>query len=291
MLVKSDMFYISDIDGALVPYSEKIYQDRLIARAELRAEGAQAGADQAASAARAREVATSQSASGAPATRTEAGASAGAMGTAGASMLHRDRTSEARGAKPTESEQAQRSREKRQRFPDEVSGVEPSASATYRVEEELELPPSSTTGVVNPYHRLDQHPQKRTPALLASQIMTSEIVSVSPEDPTRKAWRIFRERRFRHLPVVSSEGKLVGIVSDRDFLLNDPSEDKVSRLMISDVLCAHPDTEIRLIADVMFKERIGALPIVDENEQVVGMLTRTDILRTVVNEAPLELWI
>ena len=50
-----------------------------------------------------------------------------------------------------------------------------------------------------------------------------------------------------------------------------------------------PETEIRLIADVLIKERIGAMPIVDEKEKLVGIVTRSDILRTVV-KAPLELW-
>ena len=41
----------------------------------------------------------------------------------------------------------------------------------------------------------------------------------------------------------------------------------------------------------MFKERIGAMPIVDDQGTLVGILTRSDILRVLVNKAPLQLWV
>jgi acetoin utilization protein AcuB len=59
--------------------------------------------------------------------------------------------------------------------------------------------------------------------------------------------------------------------------------------MTSQVLTAHPDTSIRDIARVFFEERIGAVPIVDRGETLVGIVTRSNILRTILNSAPLEL--
>jgi len=61
--------------------------------------------------------------------------------------------------------------------------------------------------------------------------------------------------------------------------------------MTDRVLTAHPDTEIRTIARVLFEERIGAMPIVNEAGLPKGILTRSDILRTVMNQVPFELWI
>ena len=65
----------------------------------------------------------------------------------------------------------------------------------------------------------------------------------------------------------------------------------VRDIMATPVLTAHADTEIREIARVLFEERIGAVPIVDSQGQLVGMVTRSDILRTIMNHAPLDLWI
>ena len=113
---------------------------------------------------------------------------------------------------------------------------------------------------------------------------------------------LFHAKQFRHLPVISEEGKLIGILSDRDFLalgLNyvgrelHPSKDLVTpvkEVMTTDVLTARPTTEIRAIAKIMFSEKISAMPIVNEEGELVGILTTSDILRTIINYAPLELW-
>ena len=70
----------------------------------------------------------------------------------------------------------------------------------------------------------------------------------------------------------------------------DESQSTVASIMKTNVLTARPATEIRSVANVMFKQRIGAMPIVDEGGKLVGILTRSDILKAVINRAPLELW-
>ena len=56
------------------------------------------------------------------------------------------------------------------------------------------------------------------------------------------------------------------------------------------VLAAHPDIEIREVARTMFKERIGCMPLLNHDGAVVGIITKSDILRGVMNDAPLDLW-
>lgn len=154
----------------------------------------------------------------------------------------------------------------------------------------------------NPYQKLDQEQPKRERALVAYQIMSTPITALYSNESMRAAWELFHQKRFRHVPVVNKAKRLVGIVSDRDFialglkhLAAAPEERKIleqaiEKFMTTNVLTARPGTEIRLLARIMFNERIGALPIVDENGELVGMVTRSDILRTVINQAPLELW-
>ena len=107
----------------------------------------------------------------------------------------------------------------------------------------------------------------------------------------REAGELFRDKRFRHVPVVSEDSRLIGIFSDRDYLSAESEELRVGELMKTNVICARPTTEIRKIAEVLFQERIGAMPIVDENHELVGIVTRSDILCAVVNEAPLQIWV
>ena len=132
--------------------------------------------------------------------------------------------------------------------------------------------------------------------------MTKRVLSLSGDDKVSKAWKIFIERRFRHLPIVSKDNKVVGILSDRDFIskpnshlgavtaLIPESDVLISGVMKTNIITAHPETEIRLIAKVMIERKIGSMPLIDESGKLVGILTRTDILRAVVNNAPFELW-
>lgn len=145
---------------------------------------------------------------------------------------------------------------------------------------------------------------KREPAILAKQVMTSPVVWLDLNTSIAEAWKLIHQRRFRHVPVVATGQRIVGIISDRDLwreaagIHTHPSAEsmalsnlRVQDVMIDRVLTAHPDTEIRTIARVMFEERIGGMPIVNEAGTPLGIITRSDILRTVMNQVPFELWI
>ena len=163
---------------------------------------------------------------------------------------------------------------------------------------------SSRPSVVQAYQSSTSERSMRKPAILAKQIMTSPVVTLAPTADLSEAWAMVKHKRFRHIPIISMKGKLVGLLSDRDLLrktidfmnssetsLSQTPHIPIQEIMVTNVLSASPETEIRAIARILFEERIGSMPIVDENETLVGVLTRSDILRTVVNEAPLELWI
>ena len=166
---------------------------------------------------------------------------------------------------------------------------------------------SSRTDLANAvetYQQFESSQAPREPAILARQIMSSPVLTLSPTSEFSDVWHIIQRQRFRHIPVLSSQGRLVGILSDRDMFratieiatLPDQSGPNTHRrpieqIMVRNVLSAGPETEIRAIARILIEERIGAMPIVTEHGDLVGMLTRSDILRTVVNEAPFELWI
>ena len=156
----------------------------------------------------------------------------------------------------------------------------------------------------NPYQQQSGVPIDRQPAILAKQIMTSPVITLPVTALFSHAWDMISKKRFRHIPVISQQGKLAGILSDRDVLRatierlteSDESVDSVphvpiDKIMVRQVLSASPDTEIREIARLFFQERIGAMPVVNDHDELVGILTRSDILRTLVNNAPFELWV
>jgi len=148
-------------------------------------------------------------------------------------------------------------------------------------------------------------PKERGPALHAYQIMTAPVVTLFQETTITQAWKLFRERRFRHVPIITRDRKIFGILSDRDLLRyaaisgkippygdNTPeAKTDISGLIKTRVITASQDTEIRQIARIMFEQRVGVMPIVTDAGLIDGIITRSDILRTLVNHAPLELWV
>lgn len=151
------------------------------------------------------------------------------------------------------------------------------------------------------YQAIKQLPQTQA-VLLAEQIMNSPVVTLTSQATLGEALTLFREKQFRHLPVVSSAGLLIGIVSDRDILrdLSGVTEsyqrqarrtkgDRIDRLMKSPVLTASMDTDVRYIARLFVEQRIGALPIVSHGE-LQGLITRSDVLNAVMRHFVLELW-
>ncbi len=145
---------------------------------------------------------------------------------------------------------------------------------------------------------LNSPPRQRERATRASMIMTAPVFSLTADTPISLAARSMEEHRIHHVPVLSASaevgGKLVGIVSDRDLLRSTglfPLTAPVARVMTREVLTAAPETSIRDVARVLFEEGISAMPIVETGGELVGILTRSDILRAVIAQAPLHLWI
>lgn len=155
------------------------------------------------------------------------------------------------------------------------------------------------------YSSTSQVLKERGIALHAHQIMTAPVVALLPGTSIADAWKLFRERRFRHVPVVTEQGKIFGIISDRDLLRYAATTGKVppyseftpeasmsiEPLTKTRVITSSQDTEIRQIARMLFEQRVGAMPVVSDTGVVEGIITRSDILRTLVNNAPLELWV
>jgi acetoin utilization protein AcuB len=148
------------------------------------------------------------------------------------------------------------------------------------------------------YQREQQPPPRREPIIYAGQLMSAPVQTVPQTQTVADTQRLFAKVRYHHLPVIDERQELVGIISDRDLLraclaqipANRIDDWPLSRLMSTKVICATADTEIRVLAEVMAARHISALPIVDAGQRVVGMVTRSDILRALVHRAPLELW-
>jgi len=139
------------------------------------------------------------------------------------------------------------------------------------------------------------------PAVLARDLMTTPVLSLPSDSRLLDAWTIMSHKGFHHIPITSLHGTLVGMLSYRDLLhhvpelitasdTNQASQKHAAEVMTPRVISATPTTEIREIARVMLEERIHAVPILDQNRHLVGILSTQDLLHGIANHAPLELW-
>lgn len=182
-------------------------------------------------------------------------------------------------------------------FPPRTVAKLSASEASSRVSEDDQVKASDTSErdylersqqQANSYRQL-QDSHERQPVTLAQQLMTTPVISLSHSDSSRAAARLMRQHQIHHLPVVSDSGGICGIVSDRS-LLPLQADQPIEKVMQRQVLCGQAQTPIREVAEVMLKHRIGALPLIDEHNGIEGIITRHDILKAVMNRAPLELW-
>lgn len=128
-------------------------------------------------------------------------------------------------------------------------------------------------------------------------VMTRTPVTVSPQTTVPEAIKLLRTHAVRRLPVLDDEGRLVGIVTDRDLKEAMPSDAtslsiweltallaklEVREIMSRSVITVRPDTELRDAAYSMLRHKVGGLPVISEHHDLVGVVTSTDVMREYV---------
>ena len=165
----------------------------------------------------------------------------------------------------------------------------------------------STKGQIHPYHfkylkgdfekarleRTEIHNHHKFPESLrpeqtdffAIDIMAKPALSLSPTSSLFDVRKLMSEKNIRHIPILF-QNKILGMISDRDLLKVDLSGTfpfmKAEDIMSTVLIVALDETPLAHVARVLMEEKISGLPIIDKNNFLVGMISRTDILRAVV---------
>lgn len=133
----------------------------------------------------------------------------------------------------------------------------------------------------------------------ASEIMTENPRTVLDSDSIADALEALSAMQVRHLPVVDADGNLVGMLSDRDlapfvrWVADDVHPERrttlatrrVAELMSADVVSVDLDSELSAVIDAMLSERVGAVPVVDADGSVAGIISYVDVLRALAPAA------
>jgi CBS domain-containing protein len=145
----------------------------------------------------------------------------------------------------------------------------------------------------------------RQPLTRVDAIMSNPVTTVLDTANVEEAWQILSRNHLGQAPVVTANRVLVGLISRADLMAPErmPSPDShalvwrallmqpVVDVMWTPVPSVSPDTDIRRVARVLLDTGLPGLPVVDEEGKVTGFVSRSDILRAVVADPPLDLWI
>ncbi|HEX4996804.1 MAG TPA: CBS domain-containing protein [Terriglobia bacterium] len=126
--------------------------------------------------------------------------------------------------------------------------------------------------------------------------MTTSVKTLGRNDKLSVADSLMRTERIRHLPVIDEDGRLAGIISQRDLFFSALMQALgygtvshnhtlegiyIKEVMTDNVITTTPDTLLTAAAKAMVDNRIGCLPVVD-GESLVGILSESDIVSAVV---------
>ncbi len=126
-----------------------------------------------------------------------------------------------------------------------------------------------------------------------SNYMSSQVISIPPTMGIREAFFKMKENSIRHLPIVDENNSLIGIISDRELRRPnwvDEAQDishvyyldnsmLVSDVMITNVHVIHTYDTLNKAVALLLNNHIGAAPVLDKTENLVGMLSAIDLLR------------
>ena len=149
--------------------------------------------------------------------------------------------------------------------------------------------------------------------ITANDIMTQEVISISPETEIAQAAKLLLTNRINGVPVINDTGELVGILCQSDLIIQqknipipslftlldgfipltsskklDKEVEKIAATKVADAMTPDPvtvnsDTGIEEIAALMVEKNYHTLPVVDANK-LVGIVGKVDVLRTLISE-------
>lgn len=129
-----------------------------------------------------------------------------------------------------------------------------------------------------------------------SEIMTRELVTLTPKDSLYDAEKLFKKHNIRHLPIVEDK-KLVGVVSYSDLLkisYADVTEENdieavvydmytIPQLMAKSPVIVDPDATIKEVTEMLSSVTFHSIPVV-KDEELVGIVTTTDLLKYFIDQ-------
>ncbi len=141
-------------------------------------------------------------------------------------------------------------------------------------------------------------PADSTESLRLKDVMHQDVIRADMDATLGEAMTICFQHRIRHLPVLNSDGKLVGLVTDRDMrfyvshrigtiMENNSDRETLHHhlhvIMVRRLITGRPEMSIAQAARLMLDNHVGCLPVVDAENHLVGIVTAGDFLRLIAD--------
>ncbi|MBA6233986.1 MULTISPECIES: CBS domain-containing protein [unclassified Colwellia] len=162
---------------------------------------------------------------------------------------------------------------------------------------------SPSPKAIDAYNDTIGKPDEKALICHAYQIMTSPVEVISANDLLTEVINKFTRLAYQEFPIVNTQQQLVGSLSRQqlyEYLLKHGSTigknlktKSVANLFLNEqskIYTAEPVTEIRRIALLQINNRLHTTPILEPNGKVVGIISRTDIIKAITMDPPLSLW-
>jgi acetoin utilization protein AcuB len=137
------------------------------------------------------------------------------------------------------------------------------------------------------------------PVYHVKDIMTKDCITVDKGSTIEKAYEILKEEKISHLPIVSFGKKIMGLINKKvilNLIMDDieNSQDiiqrKIDDIYLPELITVDPVSDIRRVAKVMVDFKLDAIPVVDEEDILLGIVSKTDIIKAISSLPRLQLW-
>lgn len=183
-------------------------------------------------------------------------------------------------------------------------GLDPSSADTGDNLRRAATGPGGTHRPIEAYAQAQAGEAQRHPLTRVQDVMSHKPVVVALSATAQEGLQLLADQHVGQAPVVNEHGVLVGLLLRADLLrpehLPGPNThalawhawlaQPVSEVMWTPVPSAVPETDLRQVARVLLDTGLPGLPVVDAQGAVAGFVSRTDLLRAIVHDPPLDLW-
>lgn len=134
------------------------------------------------------------------------------------------------------------------------------------------------------------------PIYHVKDIMTKTPITININDTLQEAYECLDEHKISHVPLLTSSRKIIGLINNKiilDLLMNEGKSvlnKHLDAFTFDEIFTTDPLSDIRRVAQVMIEFKLNALPVVDDDGILQGMVSKTDIINAVSHIPHFQLW-